>query len=151
MGQVQPAFTSASGALALDLIWGFLPIPANLQMGPLRYLAKGAGAIGMGMLASQVVKKSTAEQMATGALTVIIHDAMREVTQNMLPAVPLGYYSAGQPVGEYVNGLGGMGEYMPGNTNTYLDPSLSTPFAGPSSVEEAERRAMEECGAGYNG
>ena len=146
MNQVQPAFVAASGALALDLAWGFLPIPANLQMGPLRYLAKGAGAIGIGILAGNVVNKKTAEQMATGALTVILHDAMREVTQTMVPTVPLGYYSGGQPVGEYVNGLNGMNEYMPGNMDPYLDQSLSTPFAGPSAIEQAENAARAECG-----
>jgi hypothetical protein len=129
-------------------MWGFLPIPANLQMGPLRYLAKGAGAIAMGMLAGNVVNRQTAQAMSTGALTVIIHDAMREVTQSVMPSVPLGYYSAGHPVngmGQYVNGLG---EYMPGSMSTYLDNTLSTPFAGPSPMAEMERRMTEECGGG---
>lgn len=143
---LQPALTAATGALFLDMAWGFLPIPANLQMGPLRYLAKGAGAIALGMVAENVVAKSTAQQMTTGAMTVIMHDALREVTQNMLPNVPLGYYSAGMPVngmGEYVSGLNGMDAYVPGSDSTYLDNSLSTPFAGPSAAEIERQRAAE--------
>lgn len=147
---LQPALTAASGALFLDMAWGFLPIPANLQMGPLRYLAKGAGALALGMVAENVVAKSTAKQMTTGAMTVILHDALREVTQNMLPNVPLGYYNAGMPVngmGEYVSGLNGMNAYTDsGGASTYLDNTLSTPFAGQSNAE-VERQRASECEA----
>ena len=127
---LMPAVTAASGAIALDVLWGFLPIPANIKTGPLKYVAKGAGAVAMAMLGSKIVKKSTADNMAIGALTVIMHDAARELIARVMPGMHLGFYNPAYPagdmfnvgeyVGEYVGdlpsptmGMGiGMGEYM---------------------------------------
>ncbi len=143
--QVIPAAVAASGALGLDVIWGWLPIPMNIKTGAFRHVAKGAGAIAMGMVASQFMNRKTAMDLSTGALTVVIHGAMREMAQGMMPNVPLGYYSAGMPVGEYVNG---MGEYTDGNMGAYITgaatspylaaDTLSKPFAGPSAREIAQ-------------
>lgn len=135
-----PAAIAASGALGLDILWGFAPVPANLKAGPLRHVVKGAGAIGMGWLAGKVVSKRAALQLTGGALTVIMHDAAKELVQKFMPQLSLGYYSAGQPVGEYMGEYtdNGMGEYMPGNVSEYLsNNNLSTPFAGPSATEVA--------------
>lgn len=136
---LMPAATAATGALALDVLWGFVPIPEGLKSGPLRHVVKGAGAIGMGWLAGQVVKKSTAAQFATGALTVIMHDAMRDMMARFMPGVGLGYYSAGMPagtMGEYVGG--GMGAYVQGDPDPYQSGNmLATPFAGPSAADMA--------------
>lgn len=136
--QVIPAATNATGALALDIIWGFLPIPINIKAGPMKHVAKGAGAIVMGMVAQNVVRPATAKALSQGALTVVMHDAMREFAQRMLPNVPLGYYSAGTPVGvgEYMNGLGA---YIGGSgTSPYLAAdTLSKPFSGPSPAAVA--------------
>lgn len=153
--QLTPALTAASGALGLDILLGFMPIPEQFKTGPFRHVIKGVGAIVMGMAASQVLTKKTAEQMATGALTVVMHDAMKEVAQNAMPNLPLGYYSAGYPVngmGEYVNGLGTVGAYIPdADIDPYLaTDSLSRPFAGPSSAQETEARMVSEC-EGHNG
>jgi len=142
-----PAATGASGALALDILWGFVPIPETLKAGPLRYVVKGAGALGMGWLAGKVVKKSTAGQLASGALTVIMHDAMRDMMAKFMPGVGLGYYSAGYPVGEmgeYVDG--GMGEYVGGDSaGSYLAPDMLTePFSGQSAAEDAFQRGVAE-------
>lgn len=151
--QITPALTAASGALGLDILLGFMPIPDQFKIGPFRHVIKGAGAIVMGMVASQFLTKKTAEQMATGALTVVMHDAMKEVAQNAMPNLPLGYYNAGLPVngmGEYVNGLNGLGTvgaYMPdANIDPYLAAdTLSRPFAGASSAQETEMRMAAEC------
>lgn len=148
--QLTPAMIAGGGALALDMAWGFMPLPINIKTGPMRYLAKGAGAIGMGVLLSNMIRKDTAEQMSIGALTVIMHDAMREVAQNTMPNIPLGYYNAGMPVGEYVNGgntMAGLGAYIQDtDANPYLSPSnLSEPFAGPSSAQAVEARMTAEC------
>lgn len=86
---VMPAATAAGGALALDVIMGLLPVPATLKTGPLRHVVKGAGAIGMGMAAGMFVKPETARLFATGALTVAMHDAAREMVGRFMPGVPL--------------------------------------------------------------
>lgn len=142
---IMPAATNAVGALALDIAWAYLPIPASIQMGPFRHVAKGAGAIALSEIASKVVGRSTANSMGLGALTVVMHGAMREVTQQMLPNVSLGYYSPGMPagVGQYVNGLGGLDAYTSGggSVSPYLaDDTLAKPFAGPSAAQACAAR-----------
>ena len=141
-----PAAVAATGALSLDVLWNFLPLPETLKTGPLRHIAKGAGAIGLGWLAGMVVNKKTAGQLATGALTVVTYNAMREMMARFMPAVNMGYYSAGMPagsmgayvgMGEYVGGPG-MGAYIGGGggTTPYLAAdTLSEPFAGPSAAQ----------------
>lgn len=145
---VQPAVIGATGALVLDMAWGTLPIPENLKQGYLRHVVKGAGAIGLGMLAGVVTTRSNAEQLARGAMTVVVHGAMRETAQRFMPQVPLdglAFYNAGYPagVGEYVNG---MSEYVSdgGSPNPYLAAdTLTKPFAGPSLAETARVDCLE--------
>ncbi len=127
---VMPAFQGGVGALGLDIIWGYMPIPANLKTGMLRHVVKGAGAIAMGWIAGNFVKPATATQLATGALTVVMHSAMRETVAQFAPNIPLGeyvegmgYYNAGQiaspqygnnELGQvpYGSSMTPMGEYM---------------------------------------
>lgn len=122
---LMPAATAATGALALDVAWAYLPLPAQLKAGPARYAAKGAGAIALSMLAGMVVKKSTAHQLGLGALTVVMHQAMTDGMRRFVPQVPLdGYYGYG--VGFYNAG------YNAGNApelGAYVDgPAPSMPF-----------------------
>ncbi len=127
---VMPAFQGAAGGVLLDVIWGYIPVPAtpggfNLKTGQLRHVFKGLGAIGMGMVAQQFVRQGTANALTTGALTTVMHTAMREMVQQFMPNIPLGaymeqvpygtpltpmgYYSAGQIASPQ---YGNMGEYM---------------------------------------
>ena len=145
MDQVMPAATNAMGALALDIAWSYLPLPMGIKTGPFRHVAKGLGAIAIGMFAGNIVSRSTAKAMSQGALTVVIHGAMREVTQQMMPNVSLGYYSPGMPagVGQYVSGLGGLDAYTSGggSVSPYLaDDTLAKPFAGPSAAQACAAR-----------
>lgn len=108
---VTPALMGAGGALALDVVWSYIPVPATLKAGPLKHIAKAAGAVALSIIAGKVVKKPTAEAMGVGALTVIAHDVMRELVAKFAPGVKmdgvglyvngLGYYSAGTPAGGY--------------------------------------------------
>ncbi len=111
---MMPAATAAVGALALDVAFGYLPLPANLRTGPLQLVTKTVGAIGLTFIASKVVSKSTAQAMGVGALTVVFHDVMKSFIVKTMPTLKmdgLGYYSAGYPVGGY-DGMAGMGEYI---------------------------------------
>lgn len=120
---VMPAVTAASGALALDVLWGYAPIPANFKTGNLQYVAKAAGALLIGWAGSKVMKKSTAEAMAVGALTVVVHDAAKMLIATTMPSLHLGMVNSGYPagtfenVGEYVNGVG---EYVSGSDGEYV-------------------------------
>jgi len=121
---VMPAVTAASGALALDVAWAYLPIPANIKAGPLRHVAKGLGAVGLGMLAGTVLSKKKADEMATGALTVVLHQAARDLIAQNVPAIKMdgmGYYNAGCPAGGPENmGLYVADQPAPMNTGMYV-------------------------------
>lgn len=96
---VVPAMQAAGGAIALDFVWGFVPIPLEMKTGPMRHVVKGLGAIVIGQIAGQVVNKRVGDNMAMGALTVVFHAAFRELIANVAPNVPLSYYSAGPDAG----------------------------------------------------
>lgn len=100
----------AVGALALDAIFGFLPLPASIAGAgtPINYAAKGAGALALGYLAEKVVGSRIAKDMADGALTVIMHEAGRAAITKFSPNVgarlgdlqPI-YITPGTVVGRY--------------------------------------------------
>ncbi|MCP4410659.1 MAG: hypothetical protein GY807_23545 [Gammaproteobacteria bacterium] len=97
--QLMPALQGGVGALGLDFAWGMLPLPANLKTGQLRHVVKGVGALGLGWLAGNFMKPATAAQLSTGALTVVMHTALRETIQTTVP-------QAAQFLGEYIEGMG---------------------------------------------
>lgn len=109
-----PAATAGAGAVGLDILWGFVPIPVELKTGAMRHVVKGLGAIMLGMAVGAVVDRRMGDTMALGALTVTMHDAMRELVANNMPGVPLGYYSPGMPAGHNP----GLGMYVPKGTPT---------------------------------
>jgi hypothetical protein len=96
---VIPAAQSAGGAVALDLIWGYVPLPQEIKSGPMRHVAKGIGAIVIGRVASQMLGAKIGNNMAMGALTVTFHQAFRELLTQYAPGLTLGYYSAGADAG----------------------------------------------------
>jgi hypothetical protein len=121
--QLVDAGTGAVGALGLDIVQGYLPIPANLKAGIVGTGVKALLAIGMGVVASKVkiVRPATAAKMANGALTVVLHDELRKQVANFAPGIQmgeylddgLGYYGSGYPAGVISNDYGGMGTYLP--------------------------------------
>lgn len=142
---VKPAALSAGGALALDVAWNYLPLPDVLKVGPTRYLAKGAGAIALGFLAEKVTTKSNANVLATGAMTVVLHDMAKEFLSMYWPALTMGEY---MPGGAYsgsmpVQGAGALGYYSPaiGTGNSDYSGSMGmylTEPAPPTPVVEGD-------------
>lgn len=120
-----PALTGAGGALALDLALGYVPIPLAMKTGIPGYAVKAAAALGLGMLMDnfKMVRHATAVDMTKGALTVMLHGAIKQQMQIFMPQVPLGeyldnglgYVASGWPTGlETDDPLGtGMGTYLP--------------------------------------
>lgn len=110
MESVMPAAQGALGATLLDLAMGYLPIPETVKAGPMRHVVKGVAAIGLGILAKNIVKGQTAANLANGALTVIMHDAIKEQGTKMgLPLAgydEIGYYNPAMVEGD-------MGAYLP--------------------------------------
>lgn len=117
---VKTAAYAAGGALLLDIVWGYAGalLPAAVQTGYVRHVAKAAGAVAVGLVAQKFLGRKTGELVALGAMTVVLHNVMREVTAQFIPGVALAgyediealsYLSPGQNVGEYQ-----MGEQMNG-------------------------------------
>lgn len=133
---LMPSVVGAAGALGVDVILGFLPIPVQFKTGPMRSIVKIAGAVGIGMLASNFMKRETAHQIAAGAITVTLYDVMKDYLRQAMPTLPLSeadvmyeeypnlsYAGAGQTVdgmGQYVSGMStedGVGMYV-GDSDT---------------------------------
>lgn len=130
---LMPSVIGGGGALALDVLLGVLPLPAQFKTGPMAPVVKVAGAIGLGYAAGMVVNKRTAEQIAAGALTVTFYNIAKGLLVrfgggkipglaeyvSMYPdgvgayvsgdEVPqVGYVDSGMQVGELVpDGMGG--------------------------------------------
>lgn len=107
---LMPAVYGAGGALAIDLVTGYLPLPLAIKVSPARHLIKGLLAVGMGM----VFRGRIGSEMAKGGLTVALHDAAREAVQTFAPSVQLG----AEPT---VQDLAGIGYYSPAATG---EPAL---------------------------
>ena len=97
-GVLIPAAIGGAGAIVVDLAWGFTPFPANIKTGPLAPLAKIAGAIVVGAVASKVAGKAMGQQITSGYLTVMAYNLMKGMVQKAMPSLPLSEYSMG-----YVN------------------------------------------------
>lgn len=76
-GTLMPAAVGGAGALGLDVLLGVLPLPENLKTGPMRPVVRIAGAVALGALASTFTTRRTAEQIAAGALVVVLYDTMK--------------------------------------------------------------------------
>jgi hypothetical protein len=128
MAMVTNAGIGAAGALAVDAVVSYL-IPASmattLLTGNMKYLTKGALAIGLGMIGRKMLG-ATAGRMAQGALTVQAYAMARDLMGPSLTGMTfsgLGYAGPAQVsmprrlvapgVAEYVNQPSGMGEYVP--------------------------------------
>ncbi len=88
-GALVPAAIAGAGALAVDVLLGYLPLPDKLKTGALRHVARAAGAIAIGVGAGFVLKKETANQIMAGGLTVAAYGAMRDAVTRFAPAVQL--------------------------------------------------------------
>jgi hypothetical protein len=98
---LMPSVTAAAGALGIDLLLGYVPLPDTMKTGPMKYLVKGAAAIGVGMILEKMklVKPHTAQLFTTGALTVAVYDAGKDAINRFMPTVGarmagLGYYES---------------------------------------------------------
>jgi hypothetical protein len=114
--KIMPAVVGAAGALTVDVVMGYIPLPASLNTVHSRPLVKGALAVLLGVVAGKMGHAKLGRDLAVGSLTVAMHDSGRSMVQKLLPTANLG---------EYVNGMGyyspatipdaAMGEYVNGN------------------------------------
>jgi hypothetical protein len=108
-GRIMPTaragLTGASGALMLDAAWGYLstsallsPYLSNQYVG---FAAKGVTAVAVGALGGKLLR-GKAQELATGAMTVVVHDFLKALLQGAMPSVfgPGGSVS----LGSYLSG-----------------------------------------------
>jgi hypothetical protein len=151
-GRIMPTakagLTGASGALMLDAAWGFLagmpalaPYLGNQYVG---FAAKGVTAVAVGALGGKILRGKS-QELATGAMTVVVHDFLKALLQSTFPSlfgpggsVPLGSYLSGSapivgtatvpqaylPFGSYLSGSDdGSGVMAPWASDTLgIDP-----------------------------
>lgn len=143
MPQLKAGFMGALGGLGLDVLMGQLAgqswLPDMLKTGYGRYALKLAGAVGVGFLGNYVLR-GRGRALTEGAMTVVLHDLLKEQVTQFAPSLPLGEYMTFAPtvgygpgaapvlqtgLGEYVTGpgTGTMGEYVTGAGDVAYDPS----------------------------
>ena len=104
--QVMTASTGALGALGLDVVLAYIPLPAAISGGIMGKVAKGAGAIALGIIANKFlgVTASNANRMAEGALTVQLHGIGKELLAQFAPGVAMSAYLNDDALGYYGSG-----------------------------------------------
>lgn len=117
-----PSAVGGAGALAVDAAWAALPLPAQIKSGPMAPVAKAAGAVAVGLIASKVAGKKIGAQVTSGYLTVLAYNLLKGVVQKALPQMPLGDYGMG-----YVQA----GQFLPDQS---IAAYLEAPTSAPSGV-----------------
>jgi hypothetical protein len=114
-----PASIGAVGALGVDMLWGYLPIPDGLKTGVLAPVARLAAAVAVGYFAGMLGGKRFAQEVTVGAITVTAYDLFKGFLQTNVPGLTLsemGYLSPAMTVdglADYVDDMGdGMGSYV---------------------------------------
>ena len=109
------ALQGATGALALDVTLGYLPIPANLKAGFVGTGVKALLAIGIGVVGQQtkIVSNQTAARFSNGALTVVLHDELKKQLANFMPNIQMGEYLDANDLGYYGSGYNPNGMFLP--------------------------------------
>lgn len=153
LSTIQPmvigAFQGAAGALAVNAVLRFLPLPDFLVTGRVMYLTRAAVALGVGMVAQNVAGGKIGVRMAEGALTVVAVDVMRDLLMTTA-GINLGYYSPARIVGsrpansngaamrmagvsraggtgKYLSAVGGTGKYMSGGSRMAVGGGYGMP------------------------
>lgn len=118
MPSLKAGVVGSIGALGLDIVLGqvLAKLPVSLQSGWGKVAVKLAGALAVGMLGGYVMR-GRGRDLTVGAMTVTLHDVLKEQFVSAFPSVPLGEYLTFAPVMGYgattaLPGTTGMGEYM---------------------------------------
>jgi hypothetical protein len=100
---LKSAAFGAAGAIATDVAYGYVkgylpamvqsPVAADGGVSYSYYAAKGAAAIGLGMLLRRVIGAQKAGRMVEGSLTVTLHDMAKSIVGANMTSVQLGGYA----------------------------------------------------------
>jgi len=126
---LMPAVQGAAGAIANDVVFGFIPLPVQFKAGYIGIAAKATQAVLLGMALSRVIGVNAAKQMTAGALTVLAYQTIKPMVAGIVPG--LGYEGAGYApdMGEFISDVPSSLSDVPSSLNEYLSQV-------PSSMEE---------------
>jgi hypothetical protein len=136
---VVPAALGAGGAVVFDVMYGYMQpyLPAAFQTGYMNILAKGAVAVGLGMVGMRVLGRERGRVMMLGALTVTAYSALRSAVAGMgIPGLsgysdytpyPMGAYIQGPTGTPGIQGFGRLGYVSPA---AVVGPTLSPRMGG---------------------
>ena len=117
---LKAGFVGSLGGLGVDVLLGQVlsKLPTSMQSGWGKVGVKLLAALGVGMLGGYVMR-GRGRDLTVGAMTVTLHDVLKEQFASVFPSVPLGEYLTFAPVVGYgattaLPGTTGMGEYMSG-------------------------------------
>lgn len=109
---IVPAAIGGAGAVGVDILLAYLPLPATFQSGWGNYLAKIAGSFGVGYLGGMALGREKGHLITAGALTVTAYTILRALAQ--------------QSLGTSVKGLSGLADfrdYRRAAMGAYMDPA----------------------------
>jgi hypothetical protein len=131
---ILPGVMIGAGAVGVEVIMGYLPLPAVVQTGPAKYATKGVIAALAGWGIAKFINRRAGEAFAMGGIAIAAHDAIKSAVMGFVPNLKFGEYMQGYNwdkygyntpsmssmrspgIGYYSPGstLNTMGEYMPG-------------------------------------
>lgn len=117
LAMLMPALYGAGGALAINAAMNYLPIPAMLTTGKIRYATKFGLALLLGTFGKKLLG-AKAEKMAEGAMIVTMAEAMKDIVGGatglqlgdsdgisyISPAQLAAYTDGGSQFAAYLNG-----------------------------------------------
>jgi hypothetical protein len=110
MPVAKAGFIGATGAIGLDFAWGYGKqyLPAAIAGSPMaQYAAKLLGAILIGVIGNKLpFLRGRGRDLAVGASTVVLHDAMKAQIQASFPGAMLGEYLTYAPTVGHMNRAG---------------------------------------------
>lgn len=101
MSLMKDSAMGAVGAIAVEALFGFLPLPATWKSGHMMQVAKSATALAVGLFGHKILPRGMAGKMAVGSLTVTMHEALKPLIASSLPGLHLGYYPGGMTMSDY--------------------------------------------------
>lgn len=120
VAMLMPALIGAGGALAVNAVVNYIPLPAMLTQGRMRYVTKFGIAVLLGTVGRKFLG-SKAEKMAEGSMIVTMTDALKDVVGG----------ATGLQLGENDDGIA---YYSPAQIAEYTD-QMSMYMNGAESVE----------------
>lgn len=129
----------ATGAIGLDLLWGYASkyLPEQVAGSALaQYATKLIGAVIIGMVGGKVpFLRGRGRDLAVGASTVVLHDALKAQLSASFPQLQLGEYLTFAPTVGVMPRAGqllstGVGEYLSGIPDRQTDMSYTGEWNG---------------------